>query len=184
MKRAWPLTLNGEPQMTLTHDDVRKILAILDASDYEDLRLELGDLKLELRRHGDTSEHQRTQPSSSADAAPLSSPFAKTAGTETATPTAPASSRTSRDAALSEGVAAVIAPMLGTCYRAPTPGAKPFVEIGDKVGPEDTVCLVEVMKLFNSLKAGVAGTVEQILFENATLVEYGKILMLIRKETA
>jgi acetyl-CoA carboxylase biotin carboxyl carrier protein len=74
--------------------------------------------------------------------------------------------------------------MLGTCYRAPSPGAKPFVEVGDKVRPDDTVCMVEVMKLFNSLKAGVAGTVEQVLFENATLVEYGQPLILIRKEAA
>jgi biotin carboxyl carrier protein len=56
--------------------------------------------------------------------------------------------------------------------------------MGDKVKPDDTVCLVEVMKLFNSLRAGVAGTVEKILFENATLVEYGQPLILIRKEVA
>ena len=78
---------------------------------------------------------------------------------------------------------AVTAPMLGTFYRMPSPGEKPFVEQGDKVSPDDTVCLVEVMKLFNSVKAGMAGTVEQILVENGTLVEYGQPLILIRKET-
>ena len=79
---------------------------------------------------------------------------------------------------------AVAAPMLGTFYRTPSPGEKPFVEQGDKVSPDDTVCLVEVMKLFNSVKAGMAGTVEQILVENGTLVEYGQPLILIRKETS
>lgn len=170
--------------MTLTHDDVRKILAILDESDYEEVRLEFGDLKLELRRHGDASDDQRMRPPAKPDAGPISPQVPKTVGTEPATPAAPAPSRTNREAAMPDGVVAVIAPMLGTCYRAPSPGAKPFVEVGDKVRPDDTVCLVEVMKLFNSLKAGVAGTVEQVLFENATLVEYGQPLILIRKEAA
>ena len=170
--------------MTLTHDDVRKILAILDALDYEEARLEFGDLKLELRRHGNTSEGQRTRPPSTPNDGPLPPQAPKTAETVPVTPAAPVPSRTSREAAMPDGVVAVIAPMLGTCYRAPSPGAKPFAEIGDKVRPDDTVCLVEVMKLFNSLKAGVAGTVEEVLFENATLVEYGQPLILIRKEAA
>lgn len=79
---------------------------------------------------------------------------------------------------------AVTAPMLGTFYRTPSPGERAFVEQGDKVSPDDTVCLVEVMKLFNSVKAGMAGTVEKILVENGTLVEYGQPLILIRKETS
>ena len=80
------------------------------------------------------------------------------------------------------GVVAVNAAMLGTFYRAPSPGAKPFVEVGGRVQPDDTVCLLEVMKLFSSLKAGVAGTVEKILAENATLVAAGQALILIRKD--
>jgi acetyl-CoA carboxylase biotin carboxyl carrier protein len=73
--------------------------------------------------------------------------------------------------------------MLGTFYRASAPGEKPFVEIGDKVRPNDTVCLVEVMKLFNSIKAGVAGTVVKMLVENGAMVEHGQILLLIQEDS-
>lgn len=170
--------------MTLTHDDVRKILAILDESDYEEVHIEFGDLKLDLRKHGDASGIQHAPRHEKPEDRAASPQTPKDVATETTPSDTPALPKTSLQEALPEGVTAVVAPMLGTCYRAPSPGAKPFVEVGDKVKPDDTVCLVEVMKLFNSLKAGVAGTVEKILFENATLVEYGQPLILIRKEVA
>ena len=170
--------------MTLTHEDVRNILAIIDASDYEEVHIEFGDLKLDLRRRGDSSDIQHVQRHGKPEDRAVSLETPKLVVTATTTSAAPAAPKTCREEALPEGVAAVVAPMLGTCYRAPSPGAKPFVEVGDKVGPDDTVCLVEVMKLFNSLRAGAAGTVEKILFENATLVEYGQPLILIRKQVA
>jgi len=73
----------------------------------------------------------------------------------------------------------VDSPMLGTFYRAPAPGATPFVEIGAQVEPETTVCLIEVMKMMNSIRAGVAGTVAEILVDNADLVEEGQPLFRI-----
>ena len=73
----------------------------------------------------------------------------------------------------------VDSPMLGTFYRAPAPGATPFVEIGSVVEPETTVCLVEVMKMMNSIRAGVSGTIAEILVENAELVEEGQPLFRI-----
>jgi acetyl-CoA carboxylase biotin carboxyl carrier protein len=72
--------------------------------------------------------------------------------------------------------------MLGTFYRAPAPGEQPFVEVGQEVKAEDTVCIIEVMKLFNSIKAGVAGRVAEIRAENAALVEYNEILVVIEAE--
>jgi acetyl-CoA carboxylase biotin carboxyl carrier protein len=73
----------------------------------------------------------------------------------------------------------VDSPMLGTFYRAPAPGATPFVEIGVQVEPETTVCLIEVMKMMNSIRAGVSGTIAEILVENADLVEEGQPLFRI-----
>jgi acetyl-CoA carboxylase biotin carboxyl carrier protein len=73
----------------------------------------------------------------------------------------------------------VDSPMLGTFYRAPAPGAAPFVEVGSVVEPETTVCLVEVMKMMNSIRAGVAGTIAEILVDNAALVEEGQPLFRI-----
>lgn len=77
---------------------------------------------------------------------------------------------------------AVTAPNLGTFYRAPKPGADPFVEIGQRVAPDTEICLLEVMKLFTSVKAGVAGTVAWIAAADAELVEGGQILFYIQTD--
>ena len=74
------------------------------------------------------------------------------------------------------------APTMGTFYRAGSPGAKPYVETGDRVGPDDTVCVFEVMKLFSSLKAGAAGVVAAILVANEALVEQDQPLILIKPD--
>lgn len=71
---------------------------------------------------------------------------------------------------------AIEAPMLGTFYRAEAPGAAPFVELGSRVEPGTTVCLIEVMKMMNSIPAGVAGTIVEICAENAEPVEYAQPL--------
>jgi len=170
--------------MGLTHQDVQKILAILDQADCEEVHLEFGDLKLDFRKHGKLDDARRAQPHEATVSPQVSPQMTKVSGEATTIAVLPTEPETGRKETLPEGVVAVISPMLGTCYRAPSPGAKPFVEVGSSVRTDDTVCLVEVMKLFSSLKAGVAGTVEKILFENATLVEYGQPLIWIRKDVA
>jgi acetyl-CoA carboxylase biotin carboxyl carrier protein len=167
--------------MTITHEDVRKLLALLDQSGFEEVHIELGDLKLDLRRTGGS----QAQTPMREEKAVLRQPPAGAA--ETAGPNAPPAPLT-REAAdrkpIPAGVSAVTAPMVGTFYRAPSPGAKPFVEVGDQVKADDTVCLLEVMKLFNSLKAGVDGTVEAIVADNAAQVAAGEPLVLIRNDAA
>ena len=66
--------------------------------------------------------------------------------------------------------------MLGTFYRAPKPGAPPFVEVGQWVSEEDTVCIIEVMKLFSTIKAGVRGRIERISAEDGQMVEFHQAL--------
>lgn len=161
--------------MDLSKDDVLKIMKIIDESGYDDVRLEIGDFKLHVQKQGAVgaaaprlpAEHAETSRSATQVKAPAPAPAA-----------APA------EVAIPAGMVAVRSPMLGTFYRAPSPGEKSFVEVGDKVGPEDTVCLVEVMKLFNSIKAGVAGRVASIVVENGVMVEHAQILMLIEPERA
>ncbi len=75
----------------------------------------------------------------------------------------------------------VTSPLLGTCYRAPKPGAPPFVEVGTVVSEETVVAIVEVMKLMNTVRAGVKGTVTEILMRDGALVEYGEALLRIKK---
>ena len=74
----------------------------------------------------------------------------------------------------------VPSPMLGTFYRAEGPGRKPFVELGSRVEPDTTICIIEVMKMMNSIPAGVTGTVVEVCAENGTLVEYGQPLYRVK----
>ena len=73
----------------------------------------------------------------------------------------------------------VTSPMVGTFYRAPSPGSKAFVEVGDQVSVGDTLCIIEAMKMLNQIEADKAGTVKAILVENAEPVEYGQALFII-----
>lgn len=165
--------------MDLTNDDVLKILSIIDESGYNEIRLEIGDLKLHVQKQGTSSSSalpvviesprpaapapQRVQ----APAAAQSSPLALAAATVEPAPA---------------GAVAVAAPILGIFYRASAPGEKPFVDVGSKVGANDTICLIEVMKLFNSVKAGVAGTVVKVVAENGAMVEHGQVLVYIKPD--
>lgn len=71
-------------------------------------------------------------------------------------------------------------PMVGTCYRSPSPEAEPFVEVGDTVGPETVLCIIEAMKVMNEIKAETSGTIVEVLVENGEPVEFGQPLFLLR----
>ena len=157
----------------LTHDDVQKILKIIDEIGDRDLHLEVGDLKLHVTRDN-------------APAGALSSSFSTSPPAEKAPAPASQGAATPLEPQpkfeVLAGQIAVRAPTIGTFYRATSPGAKPFVEVGDHVEPDDIVCVFEVMKLFSSLCAGVAGTVTAILIENEALVEQDQPLILIKSD--
>jgi len=152
--------------MDLSYDDVQEILKIIDASSVEELHLEIGDLKLVVRKRGARAEVAETSARPSAASAPVAAP-------------APAPSVTSRQRRAAEGEFELKAPMVGTFYRAPRPGAPPFVHVGSEVGPDDVVCIIEVMKLMYSITTGCRGRVVDILVENAQLVEFGQPIMII-----
>jgi acetyl-CoA carboxylase biotin carboxyl carrier protein len=83
---------------------------------------------------------------------------------------------------LRDGLVTVSAPMLGTFYRAEAPGATPFVDVGTRVEPDTVVCLIEVMKMMNSIPAGISGTVVEVVAMNAEPVEYGDAMFLVRPD--
>jgi acetyl-CoA carboxylase biotin carboxyl carrier protein len=76
----------------------------------------------------------------------------------------------------------IAAPMIGTFYRAEAPGAAPFVDVGSRVDAGTVVCLIEVMKMMNSVHSGVAGTIVEVCVENAQPVEYGTPLFQVRPD--
>lgn len=160
----------------LKYSDVQSILKIIDEAEHlNEIELVLGDFRLHVVRDGAggaSAPIARAAPAAPATRAPAQA-------APKAPPAAAAKSGGGAARAVPEGLVAVRAPMLGTFYRAPAPGEKPFVEIGQKVKADDTVCLIEVMKLFNSIRAGVDGRIVDILAENAGLVEYNEPIILI-----
>ena len=157
--------------MDLSYEDVQNILKIIDASSLEELQLEIGDLKLVVRKRGAAATPD------GAAAAPASLPADDRAAT---TPTAPSPSGLQRRQTTPvDGEVILRAPMVGRFYRAPKPGAAPFVEAGTSVGPDDVVCIIEVMKLMNSIPAGRAGRIREILVEDGQVVEYDQPLLVI-----
>ena len=85
----------------------------------------------------------------------------------------------SQDSIISSHPGAVTSPLVGTAYHAPSPEASPFVKVGDKVSEGQTLLVIEAMKTFNEIPAPNSGFVKEILFENATPVEYGDVLMIV-----
>jgi acetyl-CoA carboxylase biotin carboxyl carrier protein len=139
----------------LTRAEIDDILKLIDGSDFTELKLEMGDLKLELRKGG-------------AVAAPAVA----------AVPAAPVP--VAAKVVASGGGSEVPAPLLGTFWHAPRPGAEPFVKPGDVVTADTVIGIIEVMKLMNSVAAGVAGTVLEIVAPNGELVEHGQPLIRIQ----
>lgn len=167
--------------MSLTNDDVRQILKLIEESGYDDVRIETADLTLHVQKRGSRQEAAPVGSSGDAlSAAPVAGRTADLPGVSVPAKI-PAVASAAAAASLPEGVVAIRSPMLGTFFRAASPGENPFVTEGADVGPGDTVCLVEVMKLFNSVKAGVSGKVVKICVENGSMVEYDEILMLIEQ---
>jgi acetyl-CoA carboxylase biotin carboxyl carrier protein len=157
--------------MEITHDDVKKILEIVDnAKNLEELDLSYGGFHLRIHRGSGAAPASR-EPARAV--APPAAAAAAPAPIQAAMPTS------GQEHTLAPGDIAIRAPMVGTFYRSPAPGDPPFVQIGQRVGPDDTLCLIEVMKLFTSIKAGVGGVVKQIIAADSDLVEFDQLLIII-----
>ena len=170
--------------MTLGHEEVRRLLALVDASpSLDDIDLTIGEVRLRIRRsppkHGTAVAFD-----ASAGNAALAATTAVQAHAEVVHAPSVAPTPHVRDDAVQAGHVAVLAPMLGSFYRAASPGEPPFVELGQTVQATDTVCLIEVMKLFSSVAAGVDGVVAEIRPANGDLVEHNQVLIVIAPRSA
>lgn len=153
--------------MTLTAKDVAEITRLLEESSFDEMILELDGLKLALRRGA----------SAASAATPEAAPAVER-GPPPAAATAPAAAP---PAAADEKMQDVTAPLLGTFYRAPRPGAAPFVEVGSAVQEDTIIGIIEVMKLMNTVRAGTSGRVADILARDGALVEYGETLIRVTR---
>ena len=155
--------------MDLTHGDVKKILEIIDSAEHlDELELVCGSLRLRIHRGA------APMPAASYEPAPVTARPSRKMHPESV---ARLSARPEQ--ILSPGETPIRAPMLGTFYRSPAPGERPFVEVGQRMKIDDTVCLIEVMKLFSSIKAGFDGAVQQILPSDGKVVELNEVLIVV-----
>lgn len=165
----------------LSENEVRQITCLvetLDQSTFDFLQLELGDMKLTIGKGnappGNVAAAQAATPVATPPTAPPAVPAPAPAATAQAAKNDPAQ----------EGTVAVVAPIMGRFYAKPEPGAAPFVSLGAKVDKDATVGLIEVMKVFNAVRAGVSGVVTEICVQDAQFIEYGQVLFRIRPEEA
>ena len=142
--------------MALSDDDVREVLRLIDESDLDELLIETDGFSLHVLRGAAEATGHRPQ----------------------ATGQTPDTRDSIPDTQSSNG-ATIDAPMLGTFYRAEAPGASPFVDVGTRVSPDTTVCQIGVMKMMNSIPAGIEGTIVEVCADNAALVEFGQPLFRI-----
>ena len=169
--------------MELSHKDVRSIISVIDEAQHlEEIELVFAGFRLHVRRGGSgASPAHAPQPAASGAAAARAALTALAATTPAPAQPLDQSHPPRAEVPLADGEIAIRAPMLGTFYRASAPGEKPFVEVGQKVKADDSVAVIEVMKLFNSIHAGVDGIVVRIDAENASLVEFNQVLIVIAK---
>ncbi len=146
----------SDTDLPLSPEDVAEIAAILENSPFREIDIATGRFRLRVAK-GDGSDAGVTQEWQWAGA-----------GGEVAAVVA---------SAFADDPDAVAAPLPGTFYHAPSPGAPPFVAVGDKVGPDSVIGIVETMKLMNPVHAGRAGTVAEVLAPNATMVAKGQPLI-------
>jgi len=138
---------------------VRRLVELMKEHDLSEIDIREGDTRIQLRR-------------GSEPVVTVAAPQAAAPAAAAAAPPAAAEQRRADDA----HVAVVKSPIVGTFYTAPNPESPAFVKVGDHVGPETVVCIVEAMKVFNQIPAEVSGKIQAVLVENGQPVEFGQPL--------
>ena len=169
--------------MSLTHSDIAEIIRLVDQSTLDEFVVEVGDLKVEVRRKGAAPAAPGT-PAAPAPSTPVA-PAPTAPEPLPAVPPAPAVAEQDRSPVapggpiLGAGQIAVRSPMVGTFYRRPSPDEPAYVEVGSEVEVDAPLCLVEVMKLYTTIYAKTPGRIARICASDAELVEYDQILFII-----
>jgi len=176
---------------SLSDDEVRQIAQLvetLDRSTFEYLQVEVGNLKVtigkgSLSQSAETRASSRDDPSgvsASAEQPPLAAPSPGIEAAPAISAPPPSAQAVTDETRSRDGTVTIVAPLLGRFYAQPEPGAAPFVSVGEELTPDTTVGLIEVMKVFTAVRAGVNGVVTEICVQDAEFVEHGRILFRVR----
>jgi acetyl-CoA carboxylase biotin carboxyl carrier protein len=146
---------------------VKKLIELLDESGIAEIEITEGEESVRISRYAQGAQVVAAAP------APVAAAPAPAAPAEAAAPEAPAAAEPEEDGH------EITAPMVGTFYTAASPGAAPYVQVGDRVNEGDTLCIIEAMKMMNQIEAEVSGVVKSIRVQNGEAVEYGQVLLVI-----
>ncbi len=162
--------------------EIKELIKLLDQTSVQELEIENEGTRLLIRKQN----KQETVAVTAAPAVPAHAAVAVAQPVQHAVsvpvPAAEQPKADTASAAQNANLHTIVSPMVGTFYAAPSPGAAPFVSIGDKVNEKTVVCIVEAMKLMNEIEAEVKGEIVDVLVENGQLVEYGQPLFLVKPE--
>lgn len=165
----------------LTDNEVRQINSLvdtLDRSNFDYLQVDVGSMKVTIGKGSLPSAGVPAAAAALPAQAPVPAPQAPSPAA--AAPVKAVAAAAPAAGAVPAGWLPVTATTMGRFYSRPDPNAAPFVKVGEKVSADDTVCLIEVMKLFNAIPAGVSGTVTQVCVEDAAVVEFGQVLFYVQ----
>ncbi|MBV8851336.1 MAG: acetyl-CoA carboxylase biotin carboxyl carrier protein [Methylobacteriaceae bacterium] len=172
-------------QADLTQKDIEHIIDIIKAaSDVADFSLKYGTTEIHISREGRGNGASPVAPVlAPAPQPPSATPTSSSPAAAIAAPAPPApQSKTHNEVSLGASEFTVDAPMVGTFYRAPAPGEAPFVDVGQAVEADTVLCIIEVMKLMNSIAARRKGRVKRILVEDGEPVEFGQALIVLEAD--
>jgi len=144
---------------------VKKLIELLDESGIAEIEITEGEESVRISRYSQNAPPVMAAP------APMAAPVAAAAPAAVAAPAAAAEPE--------ETGFLVVAPMVGTFYGSSSPGAAPYVQVGDRVNEGDTLCIIEAMKMMNQIEADVSGVIKSIRLQNGEPVEYGQTLFVI-----
>jgi acetyl-CoA carboxylase biotin carboxyl carrier protein len=165
--------------MHLRPEDVQDIVSLLDSLSHDEFELRTSELHVTVRRAGREGWTQESRVLSAPNVVATDPVGAETVGADTARETP---RRAAQDDPVRPGLTGIRAPLPGTFYRAPKPGADPYVEVGSRVEEDTVVGLLETMKLFNSVHANVRGVVVEFLIDDAEPAGQDAVLILVRPE--
>ena len=169
--------------MSLTHADIAEILRLVDESTLDELVVEVGDLRVEVRRKGAVPAAPAAPAAPAPSAPPAAAPSSPEPPPEPPRAQADVAQGTRPEAPeepdLEEGQVAVRSPMVGTFYRRPSPDEPPYVDVGSEIEVDAPLGLVEVMKLYTTIYAKTRGRIARVCANDAELVEYDQVLFVI-----
>lgn len=165
-------------KMMFNLDEIKELIELVDKTSVHELELENEGSRLCIRKPG-KNEVVHVQPIVESAMIQPAGPMSISTAAGIPAAAEPASAHPAEQ---DSNLHTIVSPMVGTFYRASSPDANSFVNIGDRVGEKTVVCIIEAMKLMNELEAEVKGQITEVLVENGQLVEYGQPLFLVKPE--